>query len=102
MTNSFIRISDVVNNLGIKLDSSLSFTHQISSTVSKGYHIIRDIGKIKKFLSKNDLKTLMNSFVISRLDMGNSLLFGIPAYELNRLQKLQNSSARLIYGLKEG
>ena len=42
----------------------------------------------------------MNSFVISRLDMGNSLLFGIPAYELNRLQKLQNSCARLISGLK--
>ena len=66
----------------------------------QGYHIIRDIGKIKNYLSKNDLKTLINSFVISRLDMGNSLLFGIPAYELNRLQKLQNSCARLIYGLK--
>ena len=98
--NSFIRISDVVNNLGLKLDSCLSFSHQISSTISQGYHMIRDIGKIKKYLSKNDLKTLINSLMISRIDMGNSLLFGITSYELNRLQKLQNSCARLIYGLR--
>ena len=75
--NSFIRISDVVNNLGIKLDICLSFSQQISSTISQGYHMLRDFGKIKKYLSKNDLKTLINSLMISRIDMGNSLLYGI-------------------------
>ena len=38
--------------------------------------------------------------MILRIDMGNSLLYGITGYELNRLQKLQNSCARLIYGLR--
>ena len=99
--NSFIRLSDVVTNLGVKLDSGLSFCHQVSSIVSSGYQFIRDIGKIRHYLSTNDLKTLVNSFIISRLDTCNSLLYGISTKELNRLQRLQNSCARLIFGLRK-
>ena len=97
--NSFIKLSDVVNNLGCKMDSYLTFSHQISSTVSQGYQTIRDIGKIKKYLSKNDVQTLITQLVISRIDLYNSLLFGISSQELYRLQKLQNACTRLIYGL---
>ena len=97
--NSFIKLSDVVNNLGCKLDSYLTFSHQISPTVSQGYQTIRDIGKIKKYLSKNDVQTLITQLVISRIDLYNSLLFGISSQELYRLQKLQNACTRLIYGL---
>ena len=98
--NSFVRISDVVTNLGIRLDSKLSFSPQISSIVSGGYQLIKDIGKIRRYLSSNDLKTLINSFMISRIDTCNSLYYGISAHELKRLQMLQNSCARLIFGLR--
>ena len=40
----------------------------------------------------------MHAFVISRLDNCNSLLYGISECEIQRLQRLQNSCARLIYG----
>lgn len=99
--NSFIRLSDVVTNLGIKLDSSLSFSPQISSIVSGGYKLIKDIGKVRRYLSSNDLKTLINSFTISRIDTCNSLYYGISSSELNRLQMLQNSCARLIFGRRK-
>ena len=99
--NSFIRISDVVTNLGTKVDSSLSFSPQISSIVSGGYQLIKDIGKVRRYLSTHDLKTLINSFMISRIDTCNSLYYGISSCELNRLQMLQNSCARLIFGLRK-
>ena len=99
--NSFIRISDVVTNLGMRLDSKLSFSPQISSIVSGGYQLIKDIGKIRRYLSSSDLKTLINSFMISRIDTCNSLYYGISSYELNRLQMIQNSCARLIFGARK-
>ena len=42
-------------------------------------------------------KTLIHAFVTSHLDYCNSLLAGIPQYQLQRLQKVLNAAARLIH-----
>jgi len=39
-------------------------------------------------------------FVLSRLDYGNAVLAGLPAYQFRRLQSVMNAAARLIYGLR--
>ena len=41
-------------------------------------------------------KMLVLTLIISRLDYGNSLLAGLPKCLLQRLQRVQNSTARLI------
>jgi len=43
---------------------------------------------------------LVVALVHSRLDYGNSVLVGIPAYILRRLQSVLNAAARLIFHLK--
>ena len=45
-------------------------------------------------------QTLVVSLVLSRLDYGNAVLLGLPAYLLNRLQSVLNAAARLIFGLR--
>ena len=47
------------------------------------------------------MKCLVQCFVISRLDYCNSLLYGIPEESLDKLQKVQNAAARLIYGVRK-
>jgi len=42
-------------------------------------------------------KTVVNSFVVSRIDYCNSLLAGAPQYQLDRLQAVMNTAARLIH-----
>jgi len=42
---------------------------------------------------------LLVTLVHSRLDYGNALLVGIPAYLVRRLQSVLNTGARLIYHL---
>ena len=44
-------------------------------------------------------KTVVNSFVVSRIDYCNSLLAAAPQYQLDRLQAVMNTAARLIYGV---
>ena len=95
---SYIEVSELVNNLGVQLDSHMSFSSHITSVIAHGYQLLRNISGVRKFLSTNDIRSLINSLVVSKLDNCNALLYGISQYDLGRLQKFQNSCARLIYG----
>ena len=46
-----------------------------------------------------DIKTterLVHAFVTSRIDSNNSMLFGLPQCELAKIQRVQNTAARLV------
>jgi len=45
--------------------------------------------------------SIVNSFIISRIDYCNSLLAGAPRYQLDRLQSVLNTAARLLIGAKK-
>ena len=99
--NVFLPVSPDAVSLGAKLDSQLSFSPQISMILSQSYKLICNVGKITKYLTVDDIKCLVHAIVVSRIDNCNSLLYGLPDYEINRLQMLQNSCARLIYNRKK-
>ena len=56
---------------------------------------LRNIGSIRNTLTQKATETLVHAFVISRLDYCNSLLHGLPATAVNKLQRIQNTAARL-------
>jgi len=45
-------------------------------------------------------QSLIVSLVLSRLDYCNSVLFGLPANPIQRLQSVQNAAARLTYSIR--
>ena len=47
------------------------------------------------YLSVASYRTLVSSFVLSRLDYCNSLFVNLPIETINRLQRLQNQAARI-------
>ena len=47
--------------------------------------------------SRRSTEMLIHAFVSSRVDYCNNLLYGLPAYQLNKLQRVQNAAARLIF-----
>ena len=57
-----------------------------------------DIRKIRRFLSTESCKILVHSLVTSRLDYANSLLCNTPDRITVRLERVQRSAVRLIYG----
>ena len=47
-------------------------------------------------MTQEAVVTVVHAFVTSRIDYCNSLLHGISAYNINRIQRIQNSAARII------
>ena len=83
-------------NLGVLFDRHLNLKSHISNICSSSYLALRNIGKIRKYLDVPTTERLVHAFITSRLDTCNSLLFGLPSRDLERLQKIQNSAARLV------
>ena len=54
------------------------------------------IGKLRKYLDPVSTQKLIQAFVISRLDNCNSLLYGLSAKDICKIQRVQNMAARLI------
>lgn len=94
-------LQNLVRNLGVIFDSSLNFNKQVSSVVKGSFYQLRTVAKLKHFLSKKDLETIIHAFVSSRLDYCNSLYTGLTKHNLNRLQLVQNAAARLLTGTKK-
>ena len=56
---------------------------------------IHHIGKIRNFLSRSATERLIHAFFSSKRDYCKSILHSLPSYELEKLQRLQNTAARL-------
>ena len=92
----FIRPSQCVRVLGVILDEHLSMANQISSVIKSCNFHLRNIGKVRKYLTTGACKTAVQSLVVSRMDYCCSLLAGVPANRIRRLQVVQNRAARII------
>jgi hypothetical protein len=88
-----------IRNLGVFQDAILSMETNINNICRSGYFHLCNIGRIRKYLTADYTKSLVQALVISRLDYGNALLYGANDYLLQRLQRLQNLAARVIYCL---
>ena len=88
--------SEPVRNLGAMFDSLLIMAPHVKSVVKKSSFRLRNIGKARRVLTEDATKTVMQSLVMSRLDYCNALLIGIQQDLIAKLQRLQNSAARIV------
>ena len=95
--HSVIAPQSPIRNPGVWLDSDLSIGDHITKTSSAAFYYLYNIRRIRKYLSKECTETLIHAFISSRLDYCNSLLYGLPAYQIQKLQRVQNSAARLVF-----
>ncbi len=81
-----------VRNLGVILETDLSF----SSHVNKSAYHLKNIARIRCFVSSQDLEKLVHGFITSRVDYCNGLLTGLPKKTIRQLQLIQNTAARIL------
>jgi len=91
-----VLLSASARNLGFIFDSNLTLADQISSVSRSCFYHIRDLRRIRPVLDFTTAQFIGTYFVHSRLDYCNSLHYGLPKIQLNRLQHIQNSLARAV------
>ena len=90
--------SNSVRLLGVLVDCDLSMTSQVNQISKSCFYHLRRMKSVRRCLSTESSKTVVNSIVLSRIDYCNGLLVGITQRQIDRLQMILNSAARLIYG----
>jgi len=68
----------------------------VTSVCRAASYVLMNIHCLKAFLTQETLVTVVDAFVTSSTDYGNCLLHGISDYNSNRLQRIQNSAARIV------
>ena len=91
-----IQPSQFARNIGVIFDSTMTMLPHISSMCKSASYHLRNISRIRKFLSTKTTEILVHAFVSSKLDHCNSLLYNVPKCTLKKLQSVQNAAARLI------
>ncbi len=61
-----------------------------------GFYHLKNIAKVRPFLSQANTETLIHAFITCRIDYCNALLSGLPKKNIAPLQLLQNSAARVL------
>ena len=89
--------SPSIKNLGVIFDPHLKMDLHVNSICRAINFHLRNISRIRRFIDKDTCAHAVRSLILSRLDYGNSLLAGTSQYNVQRLQKLQNRAARLVF-----
>ena len=92
-----IKPTTCVKLLGVLVDDDLSLKTPVSKTVSTRFYQLRQINAIYRCLPTDAVKSLVNAFVVSRLDDCNGIYANLSGIHLDRLQSVLNASARLIF-----
>ena len=94
--SDLITPSPKARNIGVTFDSTLSMVPHINNICKSSFYHLRNISRIRKYISVKTTETLVHAFISSKLDHCNSVLFGLPKNLIDKLQAVQNASARLI------
>ncbi|KAK0146594.1 hypothetical protein N1851_014100 [Merluccius polli] len=91
-----LKTRDQVRNLGVLIDSDLTFSSHIKSITKTAFYQLKNISRVKGFMSQTDQEKLIHAFISSRLDYCNGLLTGLPQQSIKQLQLIQNAAARVL------
>ena len=87
--------SDLVRIIGVIFDKNMTMIPQINSVCKGAFYHLRNIGRIRKFLTPKSTEILVHAFISSKLDYCNSLFYGAPKFQLQKLQHVQNADRRV-------
>ena len=101
IADSEITFSVKLKSLGVTLDKTLSFDEHVKNTVKASNFHIKALRHIRPLLNKSIANSVACSIVATRLDYCNALLYGTSKTNLDKLQRIQNTLARVVAGTRK-
>ena len=90
-----------VKNLGVIFDENMFWTSHINTTVGKAYGRLKQAYKFRKFLSLESRFNLVETYILSLFNYGDALFQNISGRLSNKIQRVQNSCMRFVFGLRK-
>jgi hypothetical protein len=90
-----------VKNLGVVMDSTLSWSRHVSALSSKIYCVLRNLYRFRSSTKHEVRVKLARTLAMPIIDYCNMLLTDMSAEEIRRLQVVQNNIVRYIFNLKK-
>ena len=94
-----ITVLDDIRNLGAYFDKNLSMKTHVDAKCTAAFHQLYSLRRIRKYLSHQATESPIHAFIFSHIDYCNGLLNGASKHLINKLQRIQNMAARLVYKL---
>ena len=91
-----IEHSEVIKLYSVHINKHLSFKYHIGVKCKPAMYNLLRIKYIRRHLTQEVAQILVSSLVMSHLDYANSLLCGLPACDIDKLQCVQNCAAKLV------
>jgi hypothetical protein len=91
-----VNLTPAVRNLGVVIDEQLNLQDHVSAIVKACNFKMRQFGRLRPHLTPEAAKMVAVALILSRLDYCNSCLWGINESEMQRLQVVQNTAARIV------
>jgi hypothetical protein len=91
-----VKAAPTAKNLGATFDATMTQSKHVTELVKSCNFHLRSIGQARRFLTQDATTKVIHAFISSRLDYCNSLLYGLPDYQIARLQRVQNTAARIV------
>jgi hypothetical protein len=95
-----VRPVSTVRSLGVFIDSDLGAASHVRSVVSRCFASLRQLRLLRRYVSDDCFRSLVVALIHSRLDYGNFVMVGLPAFRLRLLQSVLNAAARLTFRLR--
>ena len=96
VNDTLVTASSSAKNLGVIFDQELNMKDHVTNICKNTNFHLRQIGRIRKYLTRSSAKAIVHALITSRLDNNNSLLYGLLDCEIKRLQRVQNNAARIV------
>ena len=97
---SNIALASSVRDLGVMLDRHLDMRTHINQLCRSASFSLRRVGQVRRYLATATTEKLTHALITCKLDQCNSLLYGLPDKDISKIQRIQNSAARLVTGTK--
>ena len=98
----FVTPVPCVRDIGVWFDSAMSLANNVSRVCRMAYCQLSSIARTRRSITTADCRTIVHALVIQRRDYCNAILYGLPDAQLQKLQLVQNSAARLVPALVDG